>query len=164
MYKRPALNPGLSLKPSLLDDHLLIPFILSFPLLWSVTDHYLPTPTIHQLLLIPNKIGDLSLTDPFPKWKGPFKIILGTPTATKLEGLLIRFTYPTSNPFTPPPGNNSLHTYQPQEEPAPLSFRGHRSTACPRRIRPHASNCAQLCWTEHGFFFPPHPLVCFCSG
>lgn len=65
----------------------------------SVTDHYLPTPTIHQLLLIPNKIGDLPLTDPFPKWKGPFKIILGTPTATKLEGLLIRFTYPTSSPL-----------------------------------------------------------------
>ena len=75
--------------PSFLHSHLLVEFRNA---LWKYVNHNLPTPdpqaslpSLHGLsgdmvYLSDNPQGDLT-----PKWQGPFKIILLTPTAAKLK-------------------------------------------------------------------------------
>ena len=58
--------------------------------LWKYVNHNLPAPD-PQASLPPVQIGDMVYLsdnpqgDLTPKWQGPFKIILLTPTAAKLE-------------------------------------------------------------------------------
>ena len=91
MYGSPMLPRGL------LPESPPIPSFLHSPLLaelrnvlWKYINHNLPAPD-PQASLPPSQIGDMiylsdnSQGDLTPKWQGPFKIILLTPTAAKLE-------------------------------------------------------------------------------
>lgn len=113
MYEWPVLTPGLSSEPSPLPNHL--PTLLLYHLhglLGNYTDHSLrrpcanpcsfPVNTGDQVLLSPSDQCPLPLS---PKWQSLGKVILVTPTAAKLEGLLwIHLPHPKS--FTPQPQDN----------------------------------------------------------
>ena len=95
-----------------------IPSFLHSPLLaelhnalWKFINHYLPAPD-PQAPLPPLQIRDMVYLsdnppgDLNPKWQGPFKIILLTPTAAKLEKVtswvhLSRLKWVTSHPALP---------------------------------------------------------------
>ena len=79
--------------------------------LWRYVNHNLPAPD-PQASLPPLQIGDIVYLsdnpqgDLTPKWQGPFKIILLSPTAAKLEKAtswvhLSRLKRVTSNPALP---------------------------------------------------------------
>ena len=93
MYQQPVLTPGLSWGTSPLPDHLLT-LLLFHSLLWDFTDHSLPQPCANTCPP-PVKIGDKVLfsspgqrpSPHSPKWQGPLRVILLTPTAAKLEGI-----------------------------------------------------------------------------
>ncbi|XP_027247589.1 protein NYNRIN-like [Cricetulus griseus] len=118
MYGRPALTPGLSPKPSPLPDRLLTPLLHHLrSLLWEFADHSLPRPCATPCTS-PINIGDQVLLSPpdqspsplSPKWKGPFKVILVTPTAAKLEGLPHWIHLSHLKPFTSPPETHPSYT------------------------------------------------------
>ena len=116
MYVCPVLTPGLSPKCSPLPDHLLIPLLchLLCSLLWNFADHHLLRPYTVSCPL-PVNIGDQVLLSPpdhwlspfSPKWQGPFKVILVTPTAAKPKGLSHWVHLSHLKPFIPPPKNDS---------------------------------------------------------
>ena len=115
MYGCPVLTPGLSPKCSPLPDHLLTPLLCYLrSLLWDFADHHLPRPQTVSCPL-PVNIGDQVLLSPpdhrpsplSPKWQGPFKVILVTPTAAKLEGFPHWVHLSHLKPFIPPPKDNS---------------------------------------------------------
>lgn len=115
MYGCPVLTPGFSPKHSHLPDRLLTPLLSHLrSLLWNFADHHLPRP--HSVSCpLPVNIGDQVLLSPpghqpsplSPKWQGPFKVILITPTAAKLEGLSHWIHLSHLKPFIPPPKDDS---------------------------------------------------------
>jgi hypothetical protein len=111
MYGHPVLTPGFLPKCSPLPDHLLTPLLSQLrSLLWNFADHHLPQPHFVSCPL-PVNIGDQVLLSPpghqpsplSPKWQGPFKVILITPTAAKLEGFSHWVHLSHLKPFIPPP-------------------------------------------------------------
>ena len=90
MYGQPLLTAGLNPQPSLLTCSPYC-FITSAPSYGTL----LTTLTMRQPCPSPVNIGDQVLLSPpdqhpsslSPKWHGPFKVILVTPTGAKLEGL-----------------------------------------------------------------------------
>ena len=115
MCRCPVLTPGLLPKCSPLPDHLLTPLRSHLcSLLWNFADHHLPRP--HSVSCpLPVNIGDQVLLSPpghqpsplSPKWQGPFKVILITPTTAKLEGLSHWVHLSHLKPFIPPPKDDS---------------------------------------------------------
>ena len=91
MCGRPVLPPGRSREPPPIPSFLHSPLLAELRNgLWKYVNHFLPAPD-PQVLLPPLQTGDtVCLSDNpqgdlTPKWQGPFKIILLTPTADKLE-------------------------------------------------------------------------------
>ena len=91
MYGRPMLPPGLTPEPPPIPSSLLSPLLAELRnALWKYVNHNLPAPD-PQASLPPLQIGDMVYLsdnpqgDLTPKWQGPFKIILLTPTAAKPE-------------------------------------------------------------------------------
>ena len=108
MYGRPMLPPEPPPIPSFLHSHLLVEFRNA---LWKFVNNNLPAPD-PQVPLTPLQTGDMVYLsdnpqcDLTPKWQGPFKIILLTPTAAKLEKVtswvhLSHLKWVTSNPALP---------------------------------------------------------------
>ena len=101
MYGQPFFTPSISPKISPLPDHLLTPLLSHLcSLLWDFIDHSLPQPCVNSWPP-PIKIGDQVLfsspdqcsSSLSPKWQGPFKVILVTPTVPSSRHFLIGFTY-----------------------------------------------------------------------
>ena len=91
MYGRPMLPPGLPPEPPPIPSFLHSPLLAELRnALWKYVNHNLPAPD-PQASLPPLQIGDMVYLsdnpqgDVNPKWQGPFKITLLTPTAAKLE-------------------------------------------------------------------------------
>ena len=91
IYGRPMLPPGLPPEPPPIPSFLHSPLLAELcNALWKYVNHNLPAPDPQgplpslqigdMVYLSDNPQGDLT-----PKWQGPFKIILLTPTADKLE-------------------------------------------------------------------------------
>ena len=57
-----------------------------------------------------------------PKWQGPLRVILLTPTAAKLEGIPHWIHLSHLKPFTPPAQDDPSYTVT-QTDPLPLGFR-----------------------------------------
>ena len=96
--------------------------------LWDFTNYSLPQPCAKSCLQ-PIKIGDQVLFYPSdqcpsplsPKWQGPFKVILVTPTAAKLKGLSHWTHLSHLKPFTLPA--QATHSYTvTQTGPCSLKF------------------------------------------
>lgn len=131
MYGWPVLshpNPQLSL------IIYSIPYSVTFPpsygtLLATPYPGHVPTPAHPQ-----STLGIRSFFSPsdqcssflFPKWQGLFEVFIVTPTSAKLDGLLHWIHLSHIKSFTPCLKTIFLCTYQPQQVPAPLSFRGHQ--------------------------------------
>ncbi|XP_057631307.1 uncharacterized protein LOC130877762 [Chionomys nivalis] len=129
MYGRPVLTPGLPSGTSPLPDHLLTPLLFHLrSLLWDFTDHSLPQPCANACPP-PVKIGDKVLFSPpgqrplplSPKWQGPLRVILLTPTAAKLEGIPHWIHLSHLKPFIPTAQNNPPYTVT-QTGPCSLKF------------------------------------------
>ena len=91
MYGRPVLPPGLPAEPPPIPSFLHSPLLVEVcSALWKYINHNLPA-LDPQAPLHPLQIGDMVYLsdnpqgDLTPKWQGPLKIILLTPTAAKLE-------------------------------------------------------------------------------
>jgi hypothetical protein len=104
-------------------------------LLWNFADHHLPR--LHTAsCLLPVSTGDQVLLCPLdhhltplsPKWQGPFKVILMTPTAAKLEGLSHWVHLSHLKPFIPSPQNGSSSYTSPPT--------GHCSLKLQQTLRP----------------------------
>ena len=104
----PGLPPEPPPIPSFLHSRLLAELCNA---LWKYINHNLPAPD-PQASLPPLQTGDMVYLsdnpqgDLTPKWQGPFKIILLTPTAAKLEKVtswvhLSRLKWVTSDPVLP---------------------------------------------------------------
>jgi transposase InsO family protein len=116
MYRCPVLTPGLLPKCSPLPDHLLTPLRSHLcSLLWNFADHHLPRP--HSVSCpLPVNIGNQVLLSPghrpsplSPKWQGPFKVILMTPTDAKLKGFSHWVHVSHLKLFIPPPNYLFIH-------------------------------------------------------
>ena len=91
MYGRPRLPPGLPPEPPPIPSFLHSPLLADLRnALWKYANYNLPAPD-PQASLPPLQTGDMVYLsdnpqgDLTPKWQGPFKIILLTPTAAKLK-------------------------------------------------------------------------------
>ena len=91
MYGRPMTRRGLPPEPPPLSSSLHSPLMEELcDTLWKYINHNLPAPD-PQAPSTPLQIGDIVYLsddpqgDLTPKWQGPFKIILLTPIAAKLE-------------------------------------------------------------------------------
>ena len=91
MYRRSMLPPGLRPEPPPIPGFLHSPLLVEVcSALWKYINHNLPA-LDPQAPLHPLQIGDMVYLsdnpqgDLTPKWQGPLKIILLTPTAAKLE-------------------------------------------------------------------------------
>ena len=114
MYGCPVLTPGLSPKCSPITDHLLTLLVCHVcSLLWNFVDNHLLQPHTVSYPL-PVNIGDKVLLSPpdyqpsplSPKLQGHFKVILVMPTAAKLEGLFHWVHLSYLKPFIPPLKND----------------------------------------------------------
>ena len=90
-YGRPMLPPGLPPEPPPIPSFLHSPLLAQLRnALWRYINHNLPAPD-PQASLPPLQTGDVVYLSDSPqgdltlKWQGPFKIILLTPAAAKLE-------------------------------------------------------------------------------
>jgi hypothetical protein len=139
MYGHPVLTPGLSPKCSPLPDHSLTPLLSHLrSLLWNFSDYHLPQPHSVSCPLLVNIGGQVFLSPPdhrplllSPKWQGPFKVMLVTPTAAKLEGLSHWVHLSHLKSFIPPPKDDPFFIHiDPNKNRALLSSRrcqGHPS-------------------------------------
>ena len=91
MYGRPMLPPGLPPEPPPIPSFLHSPLLAELRnALWKYINHNLLAPD-PQASMPPLQTGDMVYLsdnpqgDVNPKWQGPFKITLLTPTAAKLE-------------------------------------------------------------------------------
>ena len=112
MCGRPVLPPGRSREPPPIPSFLHSPLLAELRNgLWKYVNHNFPAPD-PQASLPPLQTGDMVYLsdnpqgDLTPKWQGPFKIILLTPTAAKLEKVtswvhLSRLKRVTSDPALP---------------------------------------------------------------
>ena len=149
MYGHPVLTPGFLPKHSPLPDHLLTPLLSHLrSLLWNFADHHLPQP--HSVSCpLPVNIGDQVLLSPpghqpsplSPKWQGPFKVILVTPTAAKLEGLSHWVHLSHLKPFIPPPKDDSFSYTSTLTGRCPVKL---RKTSRPPVLSPILENEASL--------------------
>ena len=110
MYGHSFLIPGLSPKYSPLPDLIFTPYfaisVLSYGTLLTTNYyghklspvHFFSSPSIPYRSLA----SHLS-----PKWQGPFKVILVTPTAAKPKGLSHWIHLSHLKPFIPPPKNDT---------------------------------------------------------
>lgn len=138
MYGRPVLTPGLFPKPPAVPDSLLTPLLCHLrSILWSYADCSLPQPCDNPCPS-PIHIGDQVLLSPpgqrptplSPKWQGPFKVILVTPTAAKLEGFPHWVHLSHLKPFISPPSQKNLSSYT-VKQTGPLTLKLQRTSGSP---------------------------------